>query len=103
LRDEGLLESAIAQAAATFGGEYLHADIFHMAAAYLFHIVQDHPFVDGNKRTGAAAAINFLRLNDISIDADQTLFEELVRATAQGEVGKTALADFLRANAQPPG
>ena len=60
LRDEGLLESAVAQAVATFGGEYLHNDIFQMAAAYLFHIVQNHPFVDGNKRAGAAAAVVFL-------------------------------------------
>lgn len=54
IRDAGLLESAVAQARATFGGEFLHADLFQMAAAYLFHIAKNHPFVDGNKRTGAA-------------------------------------------------
>lgn len=101
VRDEGLLESAVAQAAATFGGEYLHNDIFQMAAAYLFHIVQNHPFVDGNKRTGATAAVVFLRMNDISIEADEAVFENLVRAAAEGQVGKTAIADFLRAHARP--
>ena len=58
-RDMGLLESAVAQPQATFGGEFLHKDLFEMAAAYLFHIVQNHPFLDGNKRTGAVAALVF--------------------------------------------
>ena len=63
VRDPGLLESAVAQARASFGGEYLHTDILEMAAAYLYHIVQSHPFVDGNKRTGLIAALAFLDLN----------------------------------------
>ena len=56
LRDAGLLQSAIAQPRAMFGGEFLHKDLFEMAAAYLFHVVQNHAFLDGNKRTGAACA-----------------------------------------------
>jgi len=68
LRDAGLLHSAIAVPQASFGGNYLHAGLFEMAAAYLYHIVQNHPFVDGNKRTGAAAAIVFLAMNDIRFD-----------------------------------
>jgi len=83
----------------TIAPAYLHTDLFQMAAAYMFHIVQDHPFVDGDKRTGAAAAVIFLALNDVSIDADETAFEDIVRAAAQGQVGKTALAEFLRAHA----
>ena len=55
VRDIGLLHSAIAMPQASFGGEFLHEDLFEKAAAYLFHIVQNHPFMDGNKRTGAAA------------------------------------------------
>ena len=69
LRDAGLLESAVAQPQAAAGGAYLHSDVFEMAAAYLFHIVQNHPFLDGNKRTGAVAALVFLDLNGIEIDA----------------------------------
>jgi death-on-curing protein len=50
IRDVGLLHSAIAMPQASFGGEFLHKNLFEMAAAYLYHIVQNHPFVDGNKR-----------------------------------------------------
>lgn len=60
LRDAGLLSSAVETARATFDGELLHTDVFAVAAAYMFHIVQNHPFTDGNKRTGAAAALVFL-------------------------------------------
>lgn len=66
LRDAGALESAIAMPMATFAGRYLHPTIPAMAAAYLFHITQNHPFLDGNKRAGANAAITFLRINDWS-------------------------------------
>lgn len=59
-RDLNLLESAVAQPSQQFGGEYLHEDVPAMAAAYLFHIVSNHPFIDGNKRTGTDAAIVFL-------------------------------------------
>jgi death-on-curing protein len=69
VRDLGLLESAIAQPQAMFGGEYLHHDIFEMAAAYVFHLVQNHPFCDGNKRTGVVAALVFLDFNGVEIDA----------------------------------
>src|SRR5437867_10279787 len=63
IRDLGLLQSALAQPQATFGSQFLHADLIEMAAAYLFHIVQNHPFIDGNKRVGAVAALVFLQLN----------------------------------------
>jgi death-on-curing protein len=64
IRDIGLLESAIAQPEASFSGQYVHADIFEMAAAYLYHLVMNHPFVDGNKRVGLEAALVFLEIND---------------------------------------
>ncbi|MFN5586071.1 MAG: type II toxin-antitoxin system death-on-curing family toxin [Planctomyces sp.] len=67
IRDVGLLHSALAMPQASFGGEFLHRDLFKMAAAYLYHIVQNHPFIDGNKRTGAAAAIIFLSMNDMEL------------------------------------
>jgi death on curing protein len=55
LRDTGALESAVATPQATFGGKYLHGSLYLMAAAYLFHITQNHPFIDGNKRAGGRA------------------------------------------------
>jgi death on curing protein len=61
LRDLGLLESAVAQPQASFGGEFVHGGLFAMAAAYLFHIVSNHPFVDGNKRAGVLAAVRVER------------------------------------------
>lgn len=57
IRHMGLLKSAVAQPSMTFGGEFLHGGLFAMAAAYLFHIVMNHPFIDGNKRTGLDAAM----------------------------------------------
>src|SRR5687767_10360587 len=75
VRDMGLLESAIAQPRASFGGEYLHADLAAMAAAYVFHLVSNHPFVDGNKRTGALAGYVFLVMNDADFDATEKEFE----------------------------
>ena len=86
--------------AAAFGGQYLHGDLYEMAAAYLFHIVQTHPFLDGNKRTCAVAAIVFLSLNGVALVAGEVELEGLVRDVAQGDVGKPAVADFLRNNAR---
>lgn len=64
LRDPAGLESAVGTPQATFGGEFLHPSIPAMAAAYLFHLCQNHAFIDGNKRVGANAAIAFLLMND---------------------------------------
>ena len=73
---------------ARFGGGYLHSDLFEMAAAYLFHIVQNHPFVDGNKRTGAVSALVFLSLNEVEIDADEDDLETMVVSVAEGKEDK---------------
>jgi death-on-curing protein len=97
VRDAGLLQSAVAMPQASFGGQWLHSDLFEMAAAYLFHIVQNHPFVDGNKRTGAATAIIFLAMNDVEIEADEDGLVELTLAVAKGERGKQDIAAFFRA------
>jgi death-on-curing protein len=96
IRDVGLLQSAIAMPQAGFGGQFLHADLFEMAAAYLFHIVQNHPFVDGNKRVGAAAAMVFLELNHVEVRVSNETLVETVVAVAQGKLGKAAIAEFLR-------
>ena len=96
VRDLGLLESAISQPKATFGGEYLHQDHFEMAAAYLFHIVQNHRFLDGNKRTGAVAALVFLDFNGIEVDVPSGSIYDLTIAVAMGQAGKQQIAEFFR-------
>jgi death on curing protein len=100
VRDWGLLKSAIAMPAAMFGGQYLHADLFEMAGAYLFHLVQNHPFIDGNKRVGAVAADIFLTLNGLKLVAEQDDYAELVLSVAKGETSKSAVAEFLRAHSE---
>ena len=85
---------------AGFGEQYLHADVFEMAAAYLFHIVRNHPFVDGNKRTGAMAAFTFLKLNQVTLNAGELKFERLVRAAAEGKLGKEKIAELFRKNSK---
>ena len=96
VRDMGLLESAAAQPRASFDGQLLHSDIFEMAAAYLFHIVQNHPFVDGNKRTGIIASLVFLDLNGAEIDAPKGSLYDLTMSVATGRAGKKEVAEFLR-------
>jgi death on curing protein len=101
LRDAGLLESALAQPQAMFGGQYLHPDLCSMAAAYLFHLVNNHPFVDGNKRIGLDAALVFLELNDRSISAAKDELIDLVLQTAQGQATKPEIAEFFRQRVLP--
>ena len=101
VRDPGLLESALAQPCASFGGEYLHRGLFEMAAAYLYHIVQNHPFVDGNKRVGLESALAFLALNGVEIDAPDDDLESLVLAVASGQADKTQAAAFLEQHSRP--
>ncbi len=101
VRDMGGLESALAMPRAGFGGQYFHADLAEMAAAYLFHIVSNHPFVDGNKRTGTMAAYVFLGLNGLDLMAPQKPFETLILSVAKGESDKKRLAEFLRRHARP--
>jgi len=98
LRDLGLLESALAQPQATLEGEYLHHDLFEMASAYLFHLVRNHPFIDGNKRVGLEAALVFLEINGITVNATDDDFVELVLQTARGESTKQQIAEFFRSH-----
>lgn len=100
IRDIELLNSAVAMPAAGFGKNYLHTDIFEMAAAYLFHIIRNHPFMDGNKRTGAAAAVVFLLLNRKELHADEDIFEKMVRSVAEGKTDKAGIAEFFRRHAR---
>jgi death-on-curing protein len=98
VRDWGLLKSAVAMPAASFGGQHLHTDVCEMAAAYLFHLVQNHPFIDGNKRAGAVAADVFLALNDVRLTASEDDYADLVLSVACGETSKSAAAEFIRTN-----
>ncbi len=100
IRDIELLKSAVAMPAACFGGDYLHTDIYEMAAAYLFHIVRNHPFIDGNKRTGAVASVVFLMMNGIELQADEDSFEKMVLSAAEGKIDKAVVAHFFREYAE---
>lgn len=92
VRDLGLLSSAIAVPQAAFGGQTLHSDLYEMAAAYAFHICQNHPFLDGNKRVALASALVFLDLNGITIlDTEGELYE-MMMAVARSNLGKPEIA-----------
>jgi death on curing protein len=101
VRDPPGLESALATPMATFGGQFLHPGIPSMAAAYLFHLCQNHAFVDGNKRTGANAAITFLLINDWELDVSEDELIDLVLSVASGETLKSALTETFEAPLPP--
>ncbi|MBP7653091.1 type II toxin-antitoxin system death-on-curing family toxin [Candidatus Dependentiae bacterium] len=95
IRNENLLMSSIAMPSAGFGNEYFHKDIYHMGAAYCFHICMNHPFIDGNKRTGLASALVFLDLNGIRIlDLDKVLYDTIIELCS-GNISKEKLADIF--------
>ncbi len=99
IRDQGLLESALAMPRAGMGGEYFHADLYEMGAAYLFHLVKNHPFLDGNKRVGLATALVFLEMNGLWIGATNPQLVDLTLAVAEGRLDKAGIATFLRKHA----
>lgn len=101
IRDIGILQSAIAMPRAGIADRYLHEDVFEMAAAYMYYVVRDHPFVDGNKRTGAVAALVFLEMNDIEILVDEEELESTVRSVAEGNTTKDEIAMFFRRGLHP--
>lgn len=96
IRDLGALHSATAMPQATFDGRFVHGDAFFMAAAYAFHIAQGHPFLDGNKRTGLAAALVFLDLNGIEVADPEGRLYGAILAVAEGRLKKAELAALLR-------
>lgn len=95
IRDLGLLESAIAAAESSFSGTYLHGSIPEMAAAYLFHLAQNHPFLDGNKRAAAASMFLFLYLNDLQLECTEDELVDLTMAVASGRCTKAEAAVFV--------
>lgn len=96
IRDQGLLESAVAAPQATFGGQSPFSDLIEIAAAYLFYLCRNHPFVDGNKRTAMTAAIVFMRLNEVEPSADGPEWEELVLDVAASRIDREQTTARLR-------
>lgn len=96
VRDLGLLESAVARPQATFDGDDLHPDIFIKAAALLHALIQNHPFVDGNKRTGALAVILFLEFNGYELNAKNKELESFALKVAVSKISLSEIADWLR-------
>ncbi len=101
IRAMDLLQSAVAVPTATFSGKFLHTSVHEMAAAYLFHIVRDHPFVDGNKRAGLIAMLMFLGLNGLRLDADDDDLTGLVVGVAAGRASKSQVAVFVKTHTRP--
>lgn len=96
VRDYGLLDAAVAMPRQQFDGDYLHEDLPAMAAAYMFHIAQNHPFVDGNKRAAVLSALAFLSVNGIEELPDPRELEHVTLRVAASEMGKDALTQWLR-------
>lgn len=101
IRDLGALESAIAQPKATFGGTDLHPTLAEKAAALCDALVQNHPFVDGNKRVGHAAMETFLVLNGAELDSQVDDQERVMLDLAAGRTDRRQLAEWLRQHLKP--
>ncbi len=100
VRDMHMLLSALGQPRMSMSGQFLHRTVFDQAAAYLYHLSRNHPFVDGNKRTAAQTALLFLEINHYDFVGDDTEFVELVVEVAQGNLEKAEIASYFRANCQ---
>ena len=95
LRDISLLSSAAAMPESSFESNYLHENIYEMAAAYAFHICQNYPFVDGNKRTAFVAALIFLDLNNIELKDDNNELYNSMMLVASGKMDKLSLSKVI--------
>ena len=100
VRDKELLISALAQVKSTFNGEYLHKSIYEMAAAYLFHIIQNHPFIDGKKRTGIMLAMIFQSLHGIDMNCEEKQLDQYVFRVANGKESKKEISSWLEKNSR---
>jgi death-on-curing protein len=101
VRDRAGLESAVATVQSTFGGQFLHGTVFEMAAAYAFHLSENQPFVDGNKRTALNAAVVFLGLNGWDVDEpDEKLYAGML-GISSGTVSKADFAKILEDLSRP--
>ena len=100
VRDLGLLSSAVSRPQAVFDGNELYPDIFHKAAALLESLVNNHPFVDGNKRTGITAAAMFLQINSYSLTASNQELESFVLSIASGRQTIDSIMDWLKSHSR---
>ena len=96
-----MLESAAAMPGAGMSGEYLHKSIPEMAAAYLFHLSRNHPFLDGNKRVALTASEIFLDLNGICLDTSNKKLQELCLNVAAGKLSKDEVTEFFKTHSKP--
>jgi death-on-curing protein len=96
VRDLTLLESAVAAPQASFGGKSPYADLTEVAAAYLFYLCRNHPFLDGNKRAALGACIVFLRLNGVETPPDGPEWEDLTLAVASSQFDRGQATEGLR-------
>jgi death on curing protein len=99
--DDGVVRSSLAQPSARAFGQYLHDDIAHMAAAYLFHFAANQGFVDGNKRIALASAVTFLAMNAYELTATNDEAYDATMSVATGQWDKTAVADWIRTKLSP--
>jgi death-on-curing protein len=103
LRDLGALEAAVGQPRQTFGGKDLYPTLAEKAAALGFSLIQNHPFLDGNKRTGHAALETFLLLNGSELQVSVDEAESIVLRVAAGQYSRQELATWIAAHLRPAG
>jgi len=96
VRDHGMLDAAVQLPRQSFGGEYLHDGLAAMAATYLFHLCQNHPFIDGNKRTAFAASLVFLIVNGVQPLPEQQAIEAVIVAISRSEMSKDEVVVFFQ-------
>lgn len=101
IRDKKLLDSALKQPKITFEGKYLHDTLIKMAAAYGFHLCNNHPFVDGNKRIALVAMDVFLQRNGLEITASEKETYKIMIKLAAGKLNKNQLVKWLEHNTSP--
>ena len=102
IRDLGLLQSALAQPEASFGGEWLHQTLYDMAAAYAYHLCQNHPFFDGNKRIALVCSLVFLELNEVIVEDPKRVLENALLRMASGKMSKEEFRKLLKGLSQKP-
>ncbi len=100
VRDEGLLDSALAMPKQAFGGQFAHPIPFGMGSAYAFHLCKNHPFIDGNKRVALAACLVFLRMNGWEVLSNEDETVERVLAIAEGRLDKSGFEEWLVVHAK---
>lgn len=98
IRDLGLLQSAVSRPQAVFDGNELYTDIHDKASALLESLINNHPFVDGNKRTGITAAAMFLQINNYSLTVSNQELESFVLSVASGGQTFESIAEWIRKN-----